>query len=100
MIYNLFDVRKIINLEKIFSELTSKTVKNDFWIDVLKSYIEYINKIKTNSWDKILNMPLFYNEHFKINSKVIYIKELYDRGFRMVRDLMYNNGNFISLEKY
>ena len=43
-------------------------------------------------------MPFFYKEHFKINSKVRYIKELYDSEFRMVRDLLYNNGNFISLE--
>ena len=40
MIYNLFDVRKIINLGKHFCAHTSNTVKNDFWIDVLKSYIE------------------------------------------------------------
>ena len=43
-------------------------------------------------------MPLFYNENFTIDSKVIFIKDLYDRGFRNVRDLMDNNGKFISLE--
>ena len=51
-------------------------------------------QIKINSRDKILN-----NEHFKKSiSKVIYIKELYDKGVGMVRDLMDNNGNFISLD--
>ena len=37
LVYDTMDVRKIMNLGKTYSELIWKVIKNDFWIDVLKS---------------------------------------------------------------
>ena len=66
----------------------AKTIKNEFWIDVLKSYILFIEKSQLKEWEKIVNMPLRFNENFKVNYKHIFIPESYDNGFRLVKDIL------------
>ena len=43
-------------------------------------------------------MPLFYNHNFKINNSHIYIKSLFERGIRFVRDILTERNCFISKE--
>ena len=74
-------------------------MKNIFWKDVLKAYMYYIKKLPIVSSRQILNMPLFYNTNFKINTKTIYITGLYNRGIRLVKDILDDNGNCITLNK-
>ena len=82
-----------MNAEKICLHL-----KNKFWLDVLKNYVLYIEKLPIISCNDILDMPLFYNHNFKINNSHIYIKSLYKRGIRFVRDIMTERNCFISKE--
>ena len=96
LVNDLFDMNKVMNCGKMYCEKIVKNIKNNFWIDVLKSYIKYIEKFQITELGQILNMPLFYNEHFLVNKKPIYNKTLYDKGIRFVKDILQNNGCFVS----
>jgi hypothetical protein len=51
--------------------LKSNLMKNVFWKDVLQSYTEFFYKVHIDSEDDVITEPLFYNDTFKINGKVI-----------------------------
>ena len=42
-------------------------------------------------------MPLFFNDHLTVNSKNIFLPELYKKGLRLVKDVLDETGNCISL---
>ena len=42
--YELFDVRKLFNFGKYFCDATIRKLKNDFWKDAVKAYMELIAK--------------------------------------------------------
>ena len=94
---SLIDFKTIFNTGKMYAEKICLHLKNKFWLDVLKNYILYVEKLPIIDSDDILDMPLFYNHNFTINKSYIYIKCLYERGIRFVRDIMVER-NFISKE--
>ena len=81
---------------KIYCEYVSKSIRNEFWIDVLKAYATFMEKVHCNDRYKVLHISLFYNEHFLINSKHIFIEDFYNRGIRLVKDTMEVNGNILT----
>jgi hypothetical protein len=95
LVDTLFDMHKLLNCGKLYCEKVAKKIKNSFWIDVLKSYIRYIEKFEISSIGQILNMPLFYNENFLVNKNPIFIEKMYDRGKRFIKDVIDQNGNYI-----
>ena len=98
LVNNIFDVNKVFNMGKIYCKYVSKNIRNEFWIDVLKAYVTFMENVRCNDWFKVLHMPLFYNEHFLIYSKHIFIEDFYNRGVRLVKDVMDVNGNFLTHE--
>ena len=82
----------------MYAEKICLHLKYQFWLDVIKNYVLYIEKLPIISCNDILDMPLFYNHNFKINNSHIYIKSLYDRGIRFVRDIMAWKNCFIYKE--
>ena len=46
--------------------------------------------------DNILNMPLFYNENFMTGNEPFFLKTLYDRGIRFVRDIAIDSKSFLN----
>ena len=95
---SLIDFKILFNTGKMYAEKICLHLKNKFWLDVLKNYILYIEKLPILNCDDILDMPLFYNHNFKISNSFIYIKCLYERGIRFVRDIMIERNCFISKE--
>ena len=59
----LFDVDKMLNCGKIFSENICQRLSNT-WKDVLKAYILYMDKVCIEHAKDFLHMPLFYNHNF------------------------------------
>ena len=64
---------------------------------MLKSYIMFIDKYEIENIDQILNMPLFYNDKFHPND-TFYIKSLYNRGIRLVKDIVDKEGHFVDIK--
>ena len=94
---NIFDIKKVLNCGKSYCAKLVLCLKNPFWKDVLKSYITFINKYEIDNLDQILNMPLFYNDKFHPND-TFYIKSLYNRGIRLVKDIIDKDGLFVSIK--
>ena len=40
-------------------------IKNKFWIDMLKLFMNYGDNIEIKTWTDALNIPLFHDKHFK-----------------------------------
>ena len=57
-----------------------------------------MEKVRCNDWYHVLHMPLFYNEHFLINSKHIFIEDFYNRGIRLLKDMIDVNDNVLTFE--
>ena len=72
---------------------------NKFWKDVLQTFIN-INKNINLKDDMVLQTPLFYNIKIKIGGSHIFYKTWFDKGIRFLNDLIYENGEFYSHEKF
>ena len=96
-IKNILDIGKVLNCGISYCTELVQKLKNPFWKDVLKSYIMYVNKLEIENLDQVLNMPLFYNDKFHQND-MFYIKSLYNRGIRLVKDIIDKEGKFVSIK--
>jgi hypothetical protein len=94
LVYSLFDVKKMLNMGNAYVQKIVKRLTNTFWKDVLNYYSIYVNTFKICTFDDVLNMPLFYNDNFKIGMNCIYDKNMYERGIRLVRDILCTSGGF------
>ena len=88
LVYSLFDVKKMLNMGNAYVQKIVKSLRNQFWKDVLNYYSIYVSKFKVCTFDDVLNMPLFYNDNFKIGLNCIYEKNMYERGIRLVKDIL------------
>ena len=85
-------VGSIFKVDRMFS-------KNDFWRDVLKRYTTFCECLPILEGEKNLDLPLFYNHKFLAGDSSIYIKTLYDKGFRFVRDIKKDNFCLLTHQK-
>ena len=84
---NIFDPERVFNFGTLYCKKILGTIKNKFWIDVLKSFMVFSSKYKFIKLSEIMTMPLFYNENFMIDSKYIYNANLFKCGIRYVKDM-------------
>jgi hypothetical protein len=47
----------------------------------------------------LLEMPLYYNQNILMDRKPIFIKTWYDKGIRLIKDIMNVNGTFLDRNK-
>ena len=75
-----------------FKQLASDTT-NMFWKDVFNAVqcFKYI----TDADDLFIFNALWFNDKIKINGKVIYYKQWFDKGVRYVYDLVDENGSIL-----
>jgi hypothetical protein len=92
---SLFNIDKVFNFGKMYCMSINNKIKNAFWIDVLKAYMIFVDKLCIDNFEQILHMPLFYNHCFSIGHRYIYIKSFYDKGIRFVKDILNEQGDFI-----
>ena len=91
---NVIDTHKLFNFGMMYCEKIINNVRNDFWIDVLKSFMVFISKCSFTKLLDVVNLPLLFNRNILVDSKHIYNKILYDFGIRYVKDLLNTDGSF------
>ena len=70
---------------------------NKFWNDVFKAW-QTLSSHTTN--DQPLAETLFHNNNVKIDNKTIFYSDWFFHGVRYINDIVDENGNFISWEKF
>ena len=90
---NVIDTHKLFNFGMVYCEKIITNIRNDFWIDILKSFMVFISKCSFTKLLDLVNMPLFFNKNILVDSKHIYNKILYDFGIRYVKDLLNADGS-------
>ena len=95
IVNSLFNVDKLFNTEKIYCDLTIHKLKNAFWIDVLRAYSVFVEKLCIDHFEQLIEMPLFYNHKLLMGNEHFFIKNLYNKGFRFVKDILGINGEFV-----
>ena len=83
---------------KYAESFLSKTY-NKFWKDVLQAFIN-INKNINLKDDMVWQTPLFYDINIKIGGSHIFYKTWFDKGIRFLNDLIHENGELYSHEKF
>ena len=76
------------------------TNPNPFWKDVFSCYIEFSSNVEVITSEEMLAEPIFFNDKFKIGDKSIYIKEWAMKDIYFVKDLVKEDGNFLTLQEF
>ena len=74
-----------------------------FWKDVLESWLFVNSKDLENvnlTQSEILSTPVWFNSYITVNKKSIFIKELYEKGVKIIDDFLDNNGSFYAREYF
>ena len=69
-----------------------------FYQDIINTWKEIQLMYIPNSGTDILNEMLWHNNFITIERKPIFFKHWYDRGIKFIRDIVDNNGTFLSVE--
>ena len=73
--------------------------ENSFWANVFHSYKEFGKKVCIKTKDHLLNEPLFHNENFKIGNSTFFFEHWFFSGIVFVKDLLHNDGSFLSFQE-
>jgi hypothetical protein len=76
--------------------LLNNYTANPFWKDVFTSYLEFFNKVSIDKTEEFLLEPMFCNDKFKINNKVMDFDAWTEAGIYLVKDIVQENGKFYS----
>ena len=74
--------------------------QNIFWKDVILTYQLFNTQVPVKSAKEILAKPIFYNDKFKIGNEVFFYKRWWDKNVRFVKDVVDENGEFLSFMKF
>lgn len=86
------------NLNTLGSDIPITDIcDNPFWIDVFKAYNSFGKKIFIEKKEDLLAEPLFYNSNFLMNNKPFFFRHWSNAGVYKVKDLIDDNGSFLSL---
>ena len=73
---------------------------NKFWKDVFSAYSVFGRKTSINKLEQFMSEPLFYNPLFKINNTVIYFENWANKGIYFVKDLVNDQGSFLTFQNF
>ncbi|MCG7891056.1 MAG: reverse transcriptase family protein, partial [Candidatus Thiodiazotropha endolucinida] len=93
------EIDKLAGCNTKYAEKCIANIKNEFWKDVLQSFIN-VNKKKLISENNILQTPIFYNENIKIGGSHIFYCSWYKKGIRFFNDLIKESGDFYTHEEF
>ena len=88
-----FELTKFISCGNEYIKLLLKSLKNNFWIDVFKSWVELQNACTET--DVTADTPLFYNHMIHIGGKTFFDKQLFDSNIRHINDIIDKDGGFL-----
>ena len=93
----------LINFDMFFSvgglyalKLTND-IQNPFWRDLMIIWSEYCKLVPVENIGHILESPLWYND--KIGRGKVYFKNWYEKGIRVVQDIINENGSLYTFEQ-
>ena len=72
---------------------------NPFWKEILRHWKEFCDLVNVETVCQILNSPLWYNKNLTQGINC-FIKNLYEKGIRLVSDLLDQNGNFYNFKTF
>lgn len=75
----------------------SNKIRNKFWKEDLLDWVKIVMSYSQNDI-KVLNEHIWFNPNIKINNSSIFIKNYFNCGYKFIKDLMTEEGNFVSLE--
>ena len=90
----------IQKLEHLGTQLPKSNRLNDFLTNLLDAYARFGQKINVTNCDDALAEPIFYNNKIRIGNNCIYHDSWYNAGIRYVKDLICNNGNFLTFQAF
>ena len=90
-------VDKIILFGPNYSQNIARKVKNKFWSEVLNCWSDVIQNIPANESKTILAEPLWDNPN--LSKSQLFYPNWYKNGILLIADLIYENGNFISMNE-
>ena len=84
------------------SDVKQIELKNEFWIDVLKSWAEihYEYDANIDFRSKHPQCFLWCNSDIKIQNRIIYYNVWYEKGIEYIKDLLDENGIFLEFETF
>ena len=99
-----FNSNTLLNTGKKYIDICINKTSNIFWKDTFESWKSIINsqeqKSNTSTADFLVE-PLWYNDLFKIDSKVIYYKKIFENGVLFVKHLINNeNGDYHTYDEF
>ena len=72
----------------------NKNLTNPFWKEILRHWNEFCDLVNVETVCQILNSPLWYNKNLTQGINY-FIKNWYEKGIRLVSDLLDQNGNLL-----
>lgn len=75
-------------------------IDNPFWRDVFKHYKKLSLKCCPQNVNEFVDEYIHYNVNFARDKRIIYIQEWYDSNILQIKDLMDEEGNFLSFEGF
>ena len=79
--------------------LLVSNISNPFWKDLLLSWASFCEILKLIIYKKILDSPILYNSKLS-RGRYFYIKNWFEKGGRLISDLIDENGNLYQFERF
>lgn len=89
----------LFNMGSGYSLRVIENISNPFWKDILQSWNKFCDSVNVQTIYQILNSPIWYNKNLMQGANV-FIKNWYEKGIRLVSDLLDQNGNFYDFESF
>ena len=74
-------------------------IDNPFWKDLLLSWSTYCDKLKVENIKEVLDFPIWYNSNLT-RGHTFYINEWFNKGVRLVSELVDLNGNIYQFQRF
>lgn len=92
-----FNQNKFTSCGIEYINILLKSLKNKFWIDVFKAWVDLHNILESGA---TADSPLFYNPLIHIGGKSFFNKQLFDNNIRYINDIIEEGSTFLSFDKF
>ena len=83
-----------------YLKLNLHKVENEFWNNVIKSYVAFVDLIKPEHWSQFCTVQLWYNPFIKVGGSCVFYKSWLHGGITYVNDLLDEHGKLFSFQKF
>ena len=92
--YNISPIFKISKFGYGWCKCILKTIKNNFWKDVLQAWVGLCENLSIETSEQLLSSPIWYNP--RISSATLYFPNWFRHGIESIGDVVDNNGTLIT----